>query len=162
MEKENLFKEMIKFDLEKSTFPNEKNLGIPNLKTIELKLIIEIVPENYFYSTNHEFFILSTFEILNQREEEAETETEEPIKKWIFHKILIMNKNIENIFDKYDMTKTEIIPIKYSDDEIKVSQLYLRHLTSVLGNTVKYKILKDDINYNTFFITQEIKKFEKI
>ena len=65
MTKIDLFKEMVKFNLEKSTFPDTTTPGIPNLNTIELKLVVEkIIPEDYFYSTNKEFFIISTFEIV--------------------------------------------------------------------------------------------------
>lgn len=173
MTKIDLFKEMVKFNLEKSTFPDTTTPGIPNLNTIELKLIVEIIPEDYFYSTNKEFFIISTFETIKKESEDPELVdlkngssafvlNNEPVKKWIFHKILFMNKNIEDIFEKYDMNKTEIIPIKHSNEEIKVSQIFIRHLSSVLRGTVKYRILLDELNFNTFFITKEIEEFKKV
>ena len=67
-----------------------------------------------------------------------------------------------DIFEKYDMNKTEIIPIKHSNEEIKVSQIFIRHLSSVLRGTVKYRILLDKLNFNTFFITKEIEEFKKV
>lgn len=173
MSRLDLFKEIIKFNLEKSTFPDTTTPGIPNLNTIELKLIVEIIPEEYFFSTNKEFFIISTFETIKKESEDSElvdlkdrnlaiVSDYEAKKKWIFHKVLFMNKNIQDIFEKYDMNKTEIIPIKHADEEIKVCQMFQRHLSSVLRGTVKYRILTDEINFNTFFITKEIKEFEKI
>ena len=173
MNKLDLFKEIIKFDLGKSTFPDTTTPGIPNLNTIELKLVVEIIPEEYFFYTNKEFFIISTFELIKKESEDSDLidlkdesitfiSNNEPVKKWIFHKVLFMNKNIQDIFEKYDMNKTEIIPIKYDDNEIKVSQIFQRHLSSTLRGTVKYRILLDEINFNTFFITKELKEFEKI
>lgn len=163
MNKKELLKEVIKFKVSKSIFPDTQSMGYPNLNTVELPLIIEIIPKEYFYSTNIEFFILSSFEILKE-----DDKIDDPIlnglppksgeKEWVFYKVLFMNKNIEDLFKKNEMNKTNIIEIKKSKDSSLLEQIFLRHLSSMLHDGVKYKILEDKINFETFNLTKEIKQ----
>jgi hypothetical protein len=146
-----VLKTAIQFDIEKTVFPSTESLGIPNINTVNLELAVEIIPEEYFFSTNLEFFIISSFDVKGKTEDK---------KKFIFHKILFMNSNIKEIFDNNNMNKTNIITILTNDDEIKPISVFKRHLESVLHDGIKYRILKDNLNFNKFFINKEIKEYE--
>lgn len=153
MDKLELFKDIISNEMGKKVYSDTLSFGLPNLNTIEQKLVIEIVPIDFFYYTNIEFFILSSFQTVKKKIDDEISE-DEVNEKWIFHKILIMNENIENVFENYKMNKVKVHEIKVDDDKLNVSPLVSRHLTQTLTQGKKYKILLDEIQFETFFINK--------